>query len=131
MNSATGFSPHELLFGYKIQLPDKIIRNLSPIYNYGNYKDDLRHKLAKHWKIAKENIDNRKQINKMYRDANSNPISLKIGDEVLMRKPFKNHKFSTPYDGPFTVEEILSPVTVKIKKGNKTVKIHTDKLKKA
>lgn len=129
VNSATGFSPHELLFGYKIQLPDKIIKNCNPIYNYDNYKDELRFTLSKYWKIARDNIDKRKQINKVYRDASSNPISLNVGDQVLMKKQQKSHKYATPYDGPFTVVEILSPVTVKIKKGNKEIKIHTDKLK--
>lgn len=130
INSSTGYSPHELIFGYKIKLPDKIINNSNPIYNYENYRDNLRHTLSTYWKIAKANIDARKHKNKEYRDANCNPISLSIGDEVLVRKPYKNHKFATPYDGPYTVEEICSPVTVKIKKGNKSIKIHTDKLKK-
>jgi hypothetical protein len=131
VNSSTGYSPHELLFGYKIKLPDKIIKNFNPVYNYGNYRDDLRLSLAKYWKIAQENIDVRKQKNKEYRDINSNTLSLKVGDKVFMRKPFKEHKYSTPYEGPFIVEEILSPVTIKIKKGHKSIKIHADKLKMA
>lgn len=129
INSATGFTPHELIFGYTIQLPDKIIKNSAPIYNYDNYREDLRHTLKKYWNIAKENIDKRKHLNKEQRDKNCNPLTVNVGDRVLLKKPFKKHKYATPYDGPFLVEEILSPVTVKIKKGNKSVKIHTDKLK--
>lgn len=112
-------------------MPDKIIKNIDPIYNYDSYKEDLRFNLAKFWKIANQNIDIRKQKNKEYRDVTSNALSLKIGDRVLLRKPFKNHKYAMPYDGPFSVEEVLSPVTVKIKKGHKLIKIHTDKLKLA
>lgn len=131
VNSSTGFSPHELLFGFRTQLPDSIVRYNRPLYNYDSFRDNLRHNLSTYWKIAKESIDKRKQSNKKYRDAKANPISLNIGDQVLIRKPFKTHKFATPYDGPFTVEDILSPVTVKIKKGKKIIKIHTDKLKLA
>lgn len=131
VNSSTGFSPHELLFGYKIQLPDKIIKNFNPAYNYDNYKDELRLNLSKYWKIARENIEDRKGKNKAYRDAKANPISLKVGDRVLIRKQFKEHKFAAPYDGPFEVKNILSPVTVEIKKRNKIIKIHKDKLKLA
>lgn len=116
INSSTGFSPHELLFGYKIQLPSNIV-NTGPIYNYDSYKDELRATLSKYWKIAKSNIDARKQKNKEYRDTKANPISVNVGDHVLIIKPFKNHKFATPYDGSFVVEEILSPVTVRIRKG--------------
>lgn len=131
INSATGYSPHELLFGYAVQLPDKIIRNNSPIYNYESYKENLRANLSKFWKLARENIAIRKEKNKNYHDKSLNPISLKIGDKVFVKKPFKKHKYATPYDGPFVVDEILSQVTVKIKKGNKLIKIHTDKLKMA
>lgn len=131
INSATGYSPHELIFGYAVQLPDKIIRNNNPIYIYENYKDELRFNLTKYWKIARENIVIRKEKNKAYHDQSLNPISLKTGDRALVKKPFKKHKYATPYDGPFIIEEILLPVTVNIKKGHKSVKIHTDKLKKA
>lgn len=129
VNAATGFSPHELIFGYRVQLPNNIIKNDSVIYNYDNFKDELQRTLRSYWKTAKENIDYNKIQNKSQRDKHANPINIKIGDEVYLRKPFKNHKFDTPYAGPFTVEEILSPVTVKLKTDNKIITVHTDKLK--
>lgn len=131
IHSSTGYSPQELLFGFRIQLPDKITKSIDPLYNYDNYAEDLRFNLAKYWALAKINIDKRKQANKDQRDSNSNPISLSPGDQVLMIKPFKTHKYDSPYDGPFTVEEIVSPVTIVIKKGNKLIKVHADKLKLA
>lgn len=130
-HSSTGFTPHELLFGYSIQLPENITGQKQPIYNYENYRDELRSKLHNHWKIAKQNIDESKQKNKRLYDQHINPIQLEIGDSVYVRKPFKAHKYDTPYDGPFTVEKILSPVTIAIKRRNKLIKIHKDKLIKA
>lgn len=115
ISSTTGFTPHELLYGCSIQLPDKIIKNESPIYNYDNYRDELRFNLAKNWKMARENIYIRKQKNKEYYDKQCNPINLNVGDRVYVYKNNKEHKYGSPYDGPYTVEEILSPVTVKIK----------------
>lgn len=129
VNSSTGYSPHELIFGYRIQLPDTILKCNNPIYTYENYKDDLRQTLKSYWQNAKTSIEHRKTQNKAYRDQNANPIQVKIGDQVYLRKPIKDHKFSTPYDSPFTVEDIVSPVNIKIKKGNKSVVIHTDKIK--
>lgn len=66
--------------------------------------------------------------NKEQYDKKLNPINVKVGDKVFVRKPHKEHKYATPYEGPYTVEEILSPVNVKIRKRNKIVKVHTDKL---
>lgn len=99
--------------------------------NYDNYKENLRHNLAKYWRSVKDNIDSPKQKNKEYSDTSANPLLLKVGDRVLMKKPLKHHNFSTPYDGPFIVEESISPVTIRIKKGNKSTKIHANKLKLA
>lgn len=130
INSATGYSPHELLFGYKIQLPNSIKNSTSPIYNYENYSAQLRHNLSNYWAIAKQTIEQRKISNKEYRDQHCNPITLNINDQVLMIKPQKEHKFATPYEGPYVVTEIVSPVTVRIKKGNRIFSVHTDKLKK-
>lgn len=128
INSSTGFTPHELLYGFSIKLPDKIIKNDAPIYNYENYRDEVRHNLSKNWKIAHENIDNRKEINKNQYDKKSNPLDLKVGDKVFVYNEKKEHKFGPPYDGPFTVEEILSPVTIMIKRKKKSLKVHKDKL---
>lgn len=130
LNSATAFSPHQLLFGFRVQLPSSITRSDSIIYNYDNYKDELQRTLRAYWKTAKENIEYKKIQNKKQRDKNANPLNINVGDQVYLKKPFKEHKFATPYDGPFTIEEILSPVTVKIKtKNNKIITTHTDKLK--
>lgn len=49
----------------------------------------------------------------------------------ILEKPFKEHKYGAQYEGPFTITDFLSPVTVKIKNGNKTETVHTDKLIKA
>jgi transposase InsO family protein len=131
VNSATGFSPHELIFGFNIQLPDKIIKNTSPVYNYDSYKEELRNTLKTYWQLAKNNINQRKIQNKEYRDKKANPLDAQVGDLVFLEKPFKEHKYGAPYEGPFTITDFLSPVTAKIKNGNKTKTVHTDKLIKA
>lgn len=37
-SSTTGFKPHELLYGYNIQLPDKIVKDNSPTRECGSQK---------------------------------------------------------------------------------------------
>lgn len=38
-------------------------------------------------------------------------------------------KFEQPYDGPYRVEKMLTPVTVLIRKGKKSIKVHMDRVK--
>jgi len=68
--------------------------------------------------------------NKIQKDKNCNP-ELKENDLVLIKKAVKDGKFDQPYEGPYRVENILSPVTVLIKEGRKSIKIHKDLLKLA
>lgn len=83
--------------------------------------------------LAAENILKRRNENKKYHDARTgaNILSVNRNDLVLVLKAKRDFKFDQPYDGPYRVENILSPVVVTIKKGNKTIKIHTNRLKRA
>lgn len=128
INSATGFSPHSLLYGFNIELPNKITNNDSPIYNYDNFHEQLRLNLSKNWRLAHEKINQEKIKNKIQRDKKQNPIEIEVGDNVFWYKPHKEHKYGTPYEGPYEVVQILSPVNVQIKKGNKITKVHKDHL---
>lgn len=132
-NSTTGFAPNELVFGNAFEIPCEITARKIPIYNYDNYAHELRHKLKAMHDLARENIIKRKVENKNYYDgkAKTTGLNLKPNDLVLILKNKKEFKFEQPYDGPYRVEKILSPVTVLIRKGRKSIKIHMDRVKLA
>lgn len=132
-NTATGFSPFELVYGKPTKLPTEIINKKVPIYNYDNYAQELRCKLKQYHDLARENIFKVKVANKKNYDKarNKHILQLKVNDLVLVLKAKKTYKFENPYDGPFRVEKILSPITVLIRKGSKSMKIHLDRIKKA
>lgn len=44
-NTATGFSPFELVYGRVAKLPSEITNKRVPVYNYDNYAEELRLKL--------------------------------------------------------------------------------------
>lgn len=71
----------------------------------------------------------RKQLNKTHYDHNTKPLKLKRNDLVLVKKDVKKSKFDNPYEGPYRVEKIISPAITLIRKRNKSVIIHNDKLK--
>lgn len=132
-NTATGFSPFELLFSYEPNIPSEIFKRDVPTYNYENYASEIRTKLKRYHEMARAHIEKRKYDNKRGYDKNRNPktLNLKVNDLVLVLNPHKKYKYSTPYLGPYRVTEICSPVVIKIKIGNKIKKIHTDRVKKA
>lgn len=132
-NSTTGFAPFELIYGHANEIPCEITGRRIPVYNYQNYVNELRNKLHSMHQLAAENILKRKDENKRYHDSRTkaNLLKLNRNDLVLVLKPKREFKFDHPYDGPYRVENVLSPVVVTIRKGNRAMKIHTDRLKKA
>lgn len=131
VNSTTGFAPNELAFGHIIELPTNITNNKPTIYNYENYRDELRRQLYEAHKLAKEHILQRKISNKKQYDRNTNELDLEVNDLVLIKTEIKKGKYGLPYSGPYRVEKVINDTTVKIRQGNKSRNYHRDKLIKA
>lgn len=131
VNSTTGFSPNELAFGHMIELPTNLTNKKPTIYNYEDYRNELRNTLYETQRLAKEQILNRKTTNKEIYDKKTNEINLEINDLVLLKTENKQGKYGLPYIGPYRVEKCLNETTVKIKKGNKSENVHKNRLIKA
>lgn len=73
-----------------------------------------------------------KEDNKKIRDKNLKAKNLALieGDMVYMQKPKKNHKFDTPYEGPYPVIKVTGDNDVIIKRKNKLTRVHKNHLKK-
>lgn len=93
----------------------------------------MRNKLKISHDLARENLIKSKEKNKRYYDKNRDKenLNLKINDLVLLLKPTKKFKFEVPYEGPYRVEKIVSPTVIQIKKGNKVIKVNSDRVKLA
>lgn len=134
IHSATGYSPHALVFGYNIELPTTI-KNARPNYNYESYQQELQMQLKESQKRAKEMIEKRKKANKKQYDKANNckTLKLKRNDLVLLiaEKATAKGKFDEKYRGPFRVEEVISDAITKIRIKNKSKIVHNDKLKRA
>lgn len=131
VNSTTGFSPNELAFGHMIELPTKLTNNLPIIYNYDDYRNELRSTLYETQRLAKEHILNRKKANKKLYDEKTNELELEVNDLVLLKTETKHGKYGLPYVGPYRVEKCMNDTTVKIRRGNKSENVHKNRLIKA
>lgn len=132
-NITTGFSPFELVFGRRVRLPTEITKQTISTYNYTNYAQELRSKLKYYHNLAREHSLKAKEGNKRYYDKNRdiNTLKLNKNDLVIVLNPTKKGKFDLPYDGPYRVVKELGPVTVLLRRNNKDVKLHKDRLKLA
>lgn len=131
-HSTTGYTPQELLFGFAAEIPVNLTRNPAPIYNYDSYISELRYRLQRSYQLARKNLEKRSLENKRYYDKKSNNLELEVGDQVLLLKHTKEHKFDVPYDGPWKITKKLSPVSVEItNKSGVTKRVHIDSLKLA
>lgn len=132
IHSGTNYTPFELVFGRIMQPPSSILRSNNPSYTYDNYSSELKTNLKKTWELAKEHLIKRKEENKKQHDIarNAQNLDLKIGDEIFILKPNKFHKYDSPYDGPYPVVKITGDNSVKIKKQNKIIRVHKNKVKR-
>lgn len=128
IHTTTGYTPHELAHGFKVQIPNHLSKpKLS--YNYDNLADMVRNNIANALNIAKEHLLNRKLKNKQYYDRNASEADIRIDDYVLIKDPIKKHKFQDVYDGPYKVIDAHESYLEILKKGKK-VKIHKNMTKR-
>lgn len=129
IHSTTGFTPHELAHGFKIQIPNQLTKP-KLTYNYDNFADMTRNNIAKALELAREHLMNKKLKNKEYYDSNASEIKLNIDDLVLVKSQVKKHKFQDVYDGPYRVLDVHDSY-IEIMKNGKRTKVHKNLIKKS
>ncbi len=130
INRSTNYTPHELVFGYKLALPTNLTKTPEPIYNYDDFYSELKFKLQTAHHRAREELLKSKLTNKKQYDKNSSISEYKVGDKVLLTNEQRLTKLHHPFIGPFEITEIISDVNVKIKKNGKDSIVHMNRIKK-
>lgn len=134
IHSSTGFTPHELMFGYKAELPSSICSAYKDDSTYFSYLKDLRYNLESIQKIAKENLIKSKHTRKDNYDRKSNEWIPLWGDKVLLENiaTGTGRKLQGLYNGPHEVIAINTPQTstILLKNSNRKIVVHNDRLKR-
>ena len=128
IHAGTKYTPSELLFRFNPEILSSL-KQKTPLYNYDNYVQILRFKLNEAYQAAKENSQKFKERSKGYYDENINEKIFKIGDLVRIKNPAKEGKLDFNWFKPFEVININSDVNATLKIGNKSVRIHNNRLK--
>jgi transposase InsO family protein len=130
-HSTTGFTPYELLYGKKPNLPSSI-QNPDPLLTYEDYINQVKYKLATIRALAKERILKAKENSKRLYDRNAEEPKYKINDFVYLKDnlPRSTSKKLTPkWLGPYQITKLHNNQNITIKIGNKEKRVHVNLVK--
>lgn len=135
--SSLGFAPFDLLYGRYVRGPMSILKEMwtgnhlddETKTSYG-YVVDLRRRLENTCRLAKEELQKAKLVQKKHYDMKTRPRRLAVGDKVLLLLPSDNNKLILTWKGPFTVLERKNDVDYVIDLGTRTSLFHVNLLKK-
>jgi len=133
-HESLGYSPYELLFGRKMEMPleaDFTINDDTQIYN--DHVEALRAKLDEAYTVAAENKTKARKRNEKQYNAKAITRDYYVGQSVWLHVPSLKRnrvkKLSQMWQGPYLITEVLSPLTVRLKKGRKDVVVHVNRIK--
>lgn len=127
VHTETRYTPFELVYGKKCNLPSNILKSIDPLYNTDDYPLELKYRLQVSHKEAQQNLIRSKSIRKSKYDKYINPITYKPNDLVLVKMETGN-KLENLYSGPYLVVKDEAP-NVHIIKNGKTDIIHKNRTK--
>ena len=128
VHDATGFTPFELTYGRKANLPSTISKNPQRTYpdEVALRKQEWDSKLTK----ARETLIKSKQRYK--RDQERRIIKtqsiFKEGDQILVHNDHKEHKLDLEWLGPYTIDKVKTPY-YEINIDGQMKKIHGNRIK--
>lgn len=99
--SSTKFSPFEIVYGYKINLHSEM--PIGPLQ-----ENEITREVKKNLELAADRMKNFESDKRGHRE-------FMIGDHVLVRKEPQNRKKNDDqYEGPYKIEEFISPHQIKL-----------------
>ena len=78
-HTSTGFTPHELLFGRKPNIPGLLQKDPPEVqYTYDSYVKELQSRLQSSYQVARSNLEMQKERSKEYYDRTLNTPLLTV-----------------------------------------------------
>lgn len=132
INSSTGYSPYELIFGRKPTIPSSVYKVNDSDLNYDDYIRQMKVTFKDAHEIARNNLILSKEKRKEIYDKKTNDWIPMWGDRVLVQmvQTGIGQKLQTKWRGPYDIVKFNSDQTTTIKNGNKLEHVHNNRLKK-
>ena len=77
MHTTTAYTPFELVYGFKSEVPSALRETPSVQYNYDNYLTELKGRLQSAHEIARQKLIISKEKSKEYHDKGSESVKSK------------------------------------------------------
>jgi hypothetical protein len=126
----TKYTPYEVLFGRKANIPGKLQQKPVPLYNYDDLIHDIKKKLQECHEVARSNLIKTKQKRiESQRDKFHMPV-FREGDKILLKNE-KTGKLDPLWLGPYKVIEVDhkgSNAVIELT-NKKRQKVHVNRLK--
>ena len=88
-HSSTGYTPLELVFGRKPNIPGILQKETPEIqYSYDNYVKELQAHLQSSYEIVRSNLQVKKEKSREYHDRTANVPLFVVGDKVLLHDEY-------------------------------------------
>lgn len=138
VHKSTGYSPHELMTGRKMRMPEYLLlevpRPMVEGWTTEAFLKNLCSSLPTMYQKAAQQIGTLQKYNKMYYDQQVNEQKFELGDEVMAKNYHHSGPWSANWKGPYTVidkcGDSVYKVCYKAKVGQTTRKwFHVDQLK--
>lgn len=127
VNQSTGFTPHELLFGYK----PKSLYSMKEQDDYttNDYLRDLNERLKTSREIARRNVESMKERAKERYDSHiKNIAQYNVGDKVMLKVPNPNN-LDIKWEGPYTISRKGFNENYVIRKSGRNHLVHANRLR--
>ena len=130
-HTMTKFTPYEILFGRKANVPGQLQQRPTAVYNYDDIVHDVKKRLQECYELARANLVQTKQNRIAQQASKVNMHQFYAGDKVLLRNE-KAGKLDPLWKGPYVIVEVDSDrpnVIIELNK-RKRIKVHVNRLKR-
>ncbi len=116
---STGFSPFELMYGWKVRGPLDVMKevwsgSVSGPQNVVSHVVKMRERLASMTDLVRENMEEAQRSQKQWYDKQASSRQFEPGDEVLLLLPSSSNALEAKWLGPYTVTRKVGPVDYEI-----------------
>jgi hypothetical protein len=84
VHTTTAFTPFELVYGFKSEVPSALREAPTVQYNYENYLTELTGRLQSSHEDARQKLLSSKEKSKEYYDKDSETLEVRAGQKVLL-----------------------------------------------